>query len=58
MKVKLTKEMQAIILTVKDYASFLRRYHYGVLENYSFDWWQETENFYKTLPLPKELNTL
>ncbi|MCK9198455.1 MAG: hypothetical protein M0P49_02515 [Bacilli bacterium] len=57
MKTALTKEMQAIILTVQDYAKFLRRYHYSVLGNMKFNWWKETEKFYNTLPLPEGMNT-
>jgi two-component SAPR family response regulator len=58
-KTPLTEEIQAIILTVQDYARFLRHYHMSVLKNQNFDWWNETEKFYISLKdkLPEGMNT-
>lgn len=59
MKTPLTKEMQAIILTVQDYARFLRHYHMSVLGNKKYDWWNEAQKFYVSLKdkLPEGMNT-
>ena len=58
-RIPLTREMQAIILTIQDYAKFLRHYHLSILGDTNFDWWSETEKFYISLrdKLPEGMTT-
>jgi len=53
MKTSLTEQIQAVIIATQDCKKFLTSYHYSVLKDMYFDWWEETQKFYNNLPLPE-----
>ena len=57
MKVKFNKEVLNVINAVRDYKRFIISNNYVVDKNDNFDWYAETEKYFKTLPLPEELKT-
>lgn len=57
MKTPLTEGIQNIIIATQDYKKHLISYHSFVLEDKQFDWYEETKNFYNSLPLPNEMAT-
>lgn len=56
MKIKFNKEVLDVINAVRDYKRFIISNNYVVDKNNNFDWYAEAENYFKSLPLPKELN--
>lgn len=55
MKVKFNKEVLNVINAVKDYKKFIVSNNH-IYNNDNFDWYVETEKYFKSLPLPKGLN--
>lgn len=55
MKIEMNKDILNIINTVLDYKRFLIGYHLHILKEKDYDFIEETEKFYYSLPLPRGL---